>query len=122
MLKKNETIISPSITIRNREKPEINVSIPALEMAKKPIIIVGPMEGNTHEKELVQFGEKIQAPILADPLSQLRFGTENEIVLSNYDYFLRYKKINPDLVVRFGQKPTSKVLNQLLYEWKIVPF
>ena len=115
---KIEAIISQSITIRNREKPEINVSIPALEMAKKPIIIVGPMEGNTHEKELVQFGEKIQAPILADPLSQLRFGTENEIVLSNYDYFLRYKKINPDLVIRFGRKPTSKVLNQLLDEWK----
>ncbi len=110
--KKNEAIISPSITIKNMEKPEINFSIPTLEMAKTPIIIVGPMEGNTHEKELVQFGEKIQAPILADPLSQLRFGTENKIVLSNYDYFLRYKKINPDLVIRFGRKPTSKVLNQ----------
>ena len=116
--KKNEAIISPSITIKNMEKPEINFSIPTLEMAKKPIIIVGPMEGNTHEKELVQFGEKIQAPILADPLSQLRFGTENKIVLSNYDYFLRYKKINPDLVIRFGRKPTSKVLNQLLDKWK----
>ena len=116
--KKNEAIISPSITIKNMEKPEINFSIPTLKMAKKPIIIVGPMEGNTHEKELVQFGEKIQAPIFADPLSQLRFGTENKIVLSNYDYFLRYKKINPDLVIRFGRKPTSKVLNQLLDEWK----
>ena len=115
---KNEAIISPSITIKNMEKPEINFSIPTLEMAKNPIIIVGPMEGNTHEKELVQFGEKIQAPILADPLSQLRFGTENKIVLSNYDYFLRYKKINPDLVIRFGRKPTSKVLNQLLDKWK----
>ena len=115
---KIEAIISPSITIKNMEKPEINFSIPTLEMAKTPIIIVGPMEGNTHEKELVQFGEKIQAPILADPLSQLRFGTENKIVLSNYDYFLRYKKINPDLVIRFGRKPTSKVLNQLLDKWK----
>ena len=118
MPEKNEAIISPSITIKNMEKPEINFSIPTLEMAKKPIIIVGPMVGNTNEKELVQFGEKIQAPILADPLSQLRFGTENKIVLSNYDYFLRYKKINPDLVIRFGRKPTSKVLNQLLDKWK----
>ena len=101
MPEKIEAIISPSITIKNMEKPQINFSI-----------------RNTHQKELIQFGEKIQAPILADPLSQLRFGTENKIVLSNYDYFLRYKKINPDLVIRFGRKPTSKVLNQLLDKWK----
>ena len=118
MPEKIEAIISPSIAIKNMEKAKINFSIPKLEMAKTPIIIVGPMGENTHQKELVQFGEKIQAPILADPLSQLRFGTENEIVLSNYDYFLRYKKINPDLIIRFGRKPTSKVLNQLLHKWK----
>jgi len=115
---KIEAIISPSITINNMEKPGINFFIPTLEIAKKPIIIVGPMEGNTHEKELVQFGEKIQAPILADPLSQIRYGSNSKMVLANYDYFLRYKKINPDLVIRFGRKPTSKVLNQLLDKWK----
>jgi len=113
-----EEIISPSIAIKNIKKTPINFSIPILEMAKTPIIVVGPMEGNTHQKELVQFGEEFQVPILADPLSQLRFGTQSKIVLSNYDYFLRYKKINPDLVIRFGRKPTSKVLNKLLDKWK----
>jgi len=118
MPEKIKVTISPSVRIKNMGKPESDFVIPTLEMAKNPIIIVGPMEGNTHEKELVQFGEKIQAPILADPLSQLRLGTQSKIVLSNYDYFLKYKKINPDLVIRFGRKPTSKVLNQLLDKWK----
>ena len=40
------------------------------------------------------------------------------MVLANYDYFLRCKKINPDLIIRFGRKPTSKVMNQLLDKWK----
>jgi len=115
---KIEPMIYPSITIKNLDNPAINFSIPTLKMAKTPIIIAGPMEANTNEKELVEFGENIQAPILADPLSQLRFGAKSKIVLANYDYFLIYKKINPDLVIRFGRKPTSKVLNQLLDKWK----
>ena len=71
---------------------------------------------------MIQLAERIQAPILADPLSQLRYGSNSKMVLANYDYFLRCKKINPDLIIRFGRKPTSKVMNQLLDKWKTKPF
>ena len=111
-------INSPSITFENIEKSDAKFSIPILSKSTQPLIIVGPMEGNRHQKELIQLAEKIKAPILADPLSQLRFGSASKIVLANYDYFLRYKEIIPDLIIRFGRKPTSKVLNQLLDNWK----
>jgi 2-succinyl-5-enolpyruvyl-6-hydroxy-3-cyclohexene-1-carboxylate synthase len=111
-------INSPSFTFENNKKYDKIFSIPILTNSIQPLIIVGPMEGNHHQKELIQLAEKIKAPILADALSQLRFGSASKIVLANYDYFLRYKEIIPDLIIRFGRKPTSKVLNQLLDNWK----
>ena len=119
LLPENVSGINPlSFTFENIEIPVVKFSIPILTKSKQPLIIVGPIEGNRHQNDIIQLAEKLNAPILADPLSQLRFGTESKIVLSNYDYFLRYKKINPDLIIRFGRKPTSKVMNQLLDKWK----
>ena len=119
LLPENVSGINPhSFNFESIEKPNVKFPIPILTEAKTPLIIVGPMEGNCHQKEMIQLAERIQAPILADPLSQLRYGSNSKMVLANYDYFLRCKKINPDLIIRFGRKPTSKVLNQLLDKWK----
>ena len=119
LLPENVSGINPlSFTFENIEIPVVKFSIPILTKSRQPLIIVGPMEGNCHQKEMIQLAERIQAPILADPLSQLRYGSNSKMVLANYDYFLRYKEIIPDLIIRFGRKPTSKVLNQLLDNWK----
>ena len=107
-----------SFTIENIEKPVIKFSIPILTESKQPLIIVGPMEGNHHQQDIIHLAKKMNAPILADPISQLRYGTDCELILANYDIFLRYKDIQPDLIIRFGRKPTSNVLNQLLKKWK----
>ena len=48
------------------------------------------MEGNNNQEDIIQFAEKINAPILADPISQLRYGFNSRLVLANYDYFLRF--------------------------------
>lgn len=58
-------------------------------------------------------------PVLADPLSSLRFGTHDRAnVVSAYDVFLRDPGITgrlaPDLVLRLGAQPTSKPLQQYL--------
>ena len=99
--------------------PEIklNFQIPILQKANRPLIIAGPMEGNPHQKEMIKFGEKINAPILADPLSQLRYGFSSKLIFSHYDIFFRYAQLQPDLVIRFGRKPTSKIVCQLLKKW-----
>ena len=119
LLPENVSGINPlSFTFENIEIPVVKFSIPILTKSRQPLIIVGPMEGNRHQNDIIQLAEKLNAPILADPLSQLRYGSNSKMVLANYDYFLRCKKINPDLIIRFGRKPTSKVMNQLLDKWK----
>ena len=84
----------------------------------KPLIIAGPMDEGHHQEDIVRFAEKIRAPILADPLSQIRYGFNSNLILANYDYFLQIVEIKPDIVIRFGRKPTSKILSKLLNSWK----
>lgn len=105
---------------KSHAKPEtkINLHCPILKEAERPLIIVGPMEGNSHQKEVMNLAKKINAPILADPISQLRYGFDSKLILAHYDIFLRFADIQPDLIIRFGRKPTSKVLCQLLQSWK----
>ena len=94
-------------------------NIQVLNKASKPLIVVGPMEENYFQKDIIRFAEKIDAPVLADPLSQIRYGHHSKYILANYDYFLNIVDIRPDLVIRFGRKPTSKKLCKLLDSWKI---
>ena len=108
----------PKISIDEKKAVKVKTDLPILKNAQKPLIIFGPMEGNNHQWEIIQLSEKINAPIFADPLSQLRFGYQNSMVLANYDFFLKFNKNEPDLIIRFGRKPTSKILNQLLDKWK----
>ena len=58
-------------------------------------------------------------PILAEPTSQLRCGPhDRSYVISTYDQLLRderfAKSVVPDLVLRFGEMPTSKPLREWL--------
>ncbi len=58
-------------------------------------------------------------PILAEPTSQLRCGPHNRsYVVSTYDLMLRdehfARSVVPDLVLRFGEMPTSKPLRSWL--------
>jgi 2-succinyl-5-enolpyruvyl-6-hydroxy-3-cyclohexene-1-carboxylate synthase len=58
-------------------------------------------------------------PILADPLSGVRFGPHDRAnIIDAYDPFLRHgdltADLRPDVVVRVGAPPTSKPLQQFL--------
>ena len=114
-----QTIENPQFSFNSFNRIEKNTAnIPVLEQAAKPLIVAGPMEENLHQEDIIRFAEKIQAPILADPLSQIRYGYQHELIMAHYDHYLKLVDIHPDLVIRFGRKPTSKVLSQLLDEWK----
>jgi 2-succinyl-5-enolpyruvyl-6-hydroxy-3-cyclohexene-1-carboxylate synthase len=63
---------------------------------------------------------RLRCPVLADPLSGLRFGAhERSAILVRYDAFLRRTAFArahcPDWVLRFGAVPTSKVLGDFLH-------
>lgn len=70
---------------------------------------------------VTRLAERLDWPILADPLSNLRFGAHDRTrVLARYDGFLRSpalrRRLRPTQVLRFGGLPTSKTLQGLLGE------
>lgn len=93
------------------------------------LIICGRPSGNGggFPPAVTALAMALGAPILADPLSSLRFGGHNqEAVLTRYDALLRHPPWaadnRPDWVIRFGALPVSKALTARLAEWKPDPF
>ncbi|HET6398201.1 MAG TPA: 2-succinyl-5-enolpyruvyl-6-hydroxy-3-cyclohexene-1-carboxylic-acid synthase, partial [Candidatus Thermoplasmatota archaeon] len=89
-------------------------ALQGLPAARQPLVVVGPWRADEATLRAVrQLAEALDAPLLADPLSGLRYG--NPACVSAYDAFLRDPVLPaPDLVLRFGDAPTSKPLLRYL--------
>lgn len=111
----------------------------ALEDADRPLIVAGPADpttlGDLEPAAVTDLADRLGAPILADPLSGLRFGPhvgredEAEIggegdgerdkdgeprsVYGGYDTYVEELPA-PDAILRFGASPTSKPLRNWL--------
>ena len=91
---------------------------------KQGIIICGPEQFTDGFAEAVTIlARRLAAPILADPLSNLRFGPHDQKqIFSHYDAFLKRtsftRKHTPDWVLRFGAMPVSRSLAQYLESHK----
>jgi len=83
---------------------------------KKPLIVIGRLNERLDQRVINQLSKHLNAPILADSLSQMRFS--NKSCLGFYDHYINDKKINPDIIIRIGQKPVSKNLCRKLELWK----
>ena len=86
-------------------------SIPSLNDS---IIICGEISNQESLDKILKLSEHISAPILADPTSNIRYFKEHEHIISNYNLFLDKITLNPKTIIRFGRKPTSKILCNLL--------
>jgi len=80
---------------------------------RRGVIVCGPQTDENFGKEIVELSERLKAPILADPLSQLRAGShDKKNIISSYDALLRFEKVRerlkPDYIIRFGAMPVSK--------------
>ena len=93
-------------------------SIRMIPDSKKPLFVIGANINGNFQDDLISLAEKINAPILADPLSQVRYGFKSENIISHYDIFLKKIDFEPDFVLRIGFKPTSKILCNHLDQWK----
>jgi 2-succinyl-5-enolpyruvyl-6-hydroxy-3-cyclohexene-1-carboxylate synthase len=81
------------------------------------LIIAGRQLDERLAGPLATFAERASYPILAEPTSQLRLGHHDRShVLWPYDAIARLRPpaLEPELVVRFGDMPTSKALRQWL--------
>ena len=81
----------------------------------RPLIVVGRINKSLNARMITKLSNHLKAPILADPLSQIRFNNKN--ILGLYDFYIDNLQINPDIIIRIGQKPTSKKLCDKLKEW-----
>ena len=84
------------------------------------LIICGEISPNESVDQILDFSEYVNAPILADPTSNLRFYKKHPNIISNYNFILNKIEKLPSSVFRFGRKPTSKVLLNFLRNHKNV--
>ena len=87
--------------------------------ARRPLIICGPQFDRDLAAPLSALASAIGAPLLVDPLSQLRWGPHDRCsLIDSYDALLRDASVasvlDPDVVLRIGGIPTSKALLQYL--------
>lgn len=88
-----------------------------IESAERIAIVAGRYPEPGLRLPLARVAERCAAPILAEPTSQLRSGPhDRERVVSTYDTTARNAppELAPDLVLRFGEMPTSKALRTWL--------
>jgi 2-succinyl-5-enolpyruvyl-6-hydroxy-3-cyclohexene-1-carboxylate synthase len=86
-----------------------------IQSAKRPLMVCGPQFDAALATPLATLARTLGAPLLADPLSQLRWGShDRSAVVDRYDAALRHEDtaaaLAPDLILRLGGVPTSKAL------------
>lgn len=104
---------------------EIEVLLKQLKDKKNGIIVCGELHDDDFSVAVTELASKLQYPILADPLSQLRTSRNQKQVIDCYDTFLRFDEavnsLQPDVFIRFGTMPVSKALTLYIKKYKEVP-
>jgi 2-succinyl-5-enolpyruvyl-6-hydroxy-3-cyclohexene-1-carboxylate synthase len=92
----------------------------AAEDAERGLLVAGPEDGGLSRAAASTLAEATGFPVLADPLSDLRFGSHvpDAPVVGGYDGVIAADwsllDPGPDFVLRFGASPTSKPLRKYL--------
>ena len=110
-----------------------------LERYERILILAGPQIDIEEANTIRSFGAALQAPILADPLSNVRrrynsVGNQcnkecvdaSNVVISTYDALLAgqalWHELKPDCVIQFGQIVVSKRVQQMIASWTDVEY
>ena len=97
-----------------------------LERYERILILAGPQIDIDEAETIRSFGEALQAPILADPLSNVRGCSTSKVVISTYDALLAgqalWNELKPDCVIQFGQIVVSKRVQQMIASWTDVEY
>ena len=90
------------------------------------LILAGPQIDIDEAETIRSFGAALQAPILADPLSNVRGCGTSKVVISTYDALLAgqalWNELKPDCVIQFGQIVVSKRVQQMIASWTDVEY
>ncbi|KKW72048.1 2-succinyl-5-enolpyruvyl-6-hydroxy-3-cyclohexene-1- carboxylic-acid synthase, menD [Lactococcus cremoris] len=98
-------------------KGQQSVSFDEALLSSKTLILAGANSSENYSESLLKLAEHLKAPILADPLSNLR-NHNSPFVMDSYDAFLANDDLKTDLkaesILLFGQMPVSKRLQQFI--------
>ena len=149
---KNTTDNSANNTNNFNNSNNSNNSNLLLAQYKRVLILAGPQIDVDEVESIHSFAENLQAPILADPLSNVRCCHKtgaiddnyevasnrnndtdmtqkkhfSDVVISAYDAFLADKDLwpvlKPDCVIQFGQIVVSKRVQQMVASWDNVEY
>lgn len=103
---RGKLVLDPSI---------ITMLIEKFQSIEKGIIIAGPkLLGVEYQKELLDFADFFKYPVLADPSSSIRYGTDSDFVISSYETFLSKNTLKCDIILILENPPTSTFLLRFL--------
>jgi 2-succinyl-5-enolpyruvyl-6-hydroxy-3-cyclohexene-1-carboxylate synthase len=116
---RSKAVPNPDSRARLPHPGEVEMLVSAAKKSPRGLLVCGPYERSDLADAAVKFSAATGFPILADPLSGVRFGPHRHLsVLDTYDGFLRHPAtaaaLAPDVVFRVGAIPTSKPLQQFL--------
>jgi len=104
---------------RDPAAPLVDALAGAVAAADRGLIVAGRLTDRDLVEPIVALAARTGFPILADATAQLRFGPhDRSTVVTAYDLIVREPRpeLEPDLVLRFGDLPTSKPLRLWLRE------
>jgi len=99
---------------------QVAAIVGVIQQHERGLIICGPnCPGGAFPQALAALASAANYPIMADPLSGIRFGAvaTTGLVCGGYESYLHGGHLSwaaPDVVIRFGAVPTSKWLNHYL--------
>ena len=111
--------LSVPITERRPIPEDMEALAAHLASTEQGLIVCGPQLDSALAKAVTALASRLNYPILADPLSQVRCGThDTALVIDSYDAILRDPDLSgslgPKVVLRFGLLPSSGPVTQYL--------
>jgi len=103
-----------TVPIAAREPGEelIGALAEAVRRAERAVILAGRQTDPALPAAVAALAEASGLPVLAEPTSGMRLGPASRSVIASYDLIARSQpeELAPDLILRFGDMPTSKPL------------
>ncbi|MFB6254096.1 MAG: 2-succinyl-5-enolpyruvyl-6-hydroxy-3-cyclohexene-1-carboxylic-acid synthase [Halobacteriaceae archaeon] len=118
---RREEYVRVEETVSTISKARVHSIADEIIDADRGFIVCGPQDPfRSYTDQITTLSHQIGFPILADPLSNVRFSQKESsaAILGGYDSYLvppiSSELASPDIVLRFGLSPTSKTLRNYL--------
>ncbi len=101
------------------DRSTVNRLVTMVQSAERILILAGRQRDLSLREPLARLANSCHAPVLAEPTSQFRLGPHDRgAVVTAYERIARRRdrRLEPDLVIRLGEFPTSKQLRLWLSE------